>query len=230
MLNVAATLGNERCSGRFLGARCPGIVRPEVPIEPGDLFGQGFLELSCVTQQNFGGECFGIRAAARAYSSYELVERRVQEMQLCRRPFADRNTTDNLAFLGARAELDHHTRLRTQQVARMREQAILQLDSKLEVYQAHPQAKHHSSAARLAGWFFELAVVEWVLLTLTIALVFVAEALNTAIEFLADAVMPARHPMIEKSKDVAAAAVLVAAIASVVTGALLLGPRIAQAN
>lgn len=73
-------------------------------------------------------------------------------------------------------------------------------------------------------------MVEWVLLTLTIALVFVAEALNTAIEFLADAVMPARHPMIEKSKEVAAAAVLVAAIASVVTGALLLGPRIAQAN
>ena len=80
------------------------------------------------------------------------------------------------------------------------------------------------------GWFLELAILEWVLLTLTIALVFMAEALNTAIEFLADAVMPARHPLIEKAKDVAAAAVLVAAIASVVVGVLLLGSRIAHAS
>jgi diacylglycerol kinase (ATP) len=80
-----------------------------------------------------------------------------------------------------------------------------------------------------AGWFVELAVSEWVLLTLTITLVFLAEALNTALEFLADAVMPTRHPLIEKSKDVAAAGVLLAAIASLVVGSLLFGPRIAQA-
>lgn len=94
-------------------------------------------------------------------------------------------------------------------------------------------ARIHLAATVVAiagGWFLELAVFEWILLTLTIALVCVAEALNTAIEFLADAVTPARHPLIEKSKDIAAGAVLLAAIASVVVGILLVGPRIAQAN
>src|SRR5688572_21089511 len=85
----------------------------------------------------------------------------------------------------------------------------------------HHNARMHLGAAVVAvagGWFVEFALVEWVLLTLTIALVFIAEAVNTAIEFLADVVMPDRHPLIEKSKDVAAAAVLLAAIASVVVG------------
>ncbi|HEY6727644.1 MAG TPA: diacylglycerol kinase family protein, partial [Polyangiaceae bacterium] len=81
-----------------------------------------------------------------------------------------------------------------------------------------------------AGWFVELGSSEWVLLTLTITLVFLAEAVNTALEFLADAVMPIQHPLIGKAKDVAAAGVLLAAIASVVVGILLFGPRIAQAN
>jgi diacylglycerol kinase (ATP) len=61
---------------------------------------------------------------------------------------------------------------------------------------------------------------------LAIALVWVAEAFNSALEALADAVHPNRDPRVGRSKDLAAGAVLVAAIASAVIGALVFGPRL----
>ena len=51
-----------------------------------------------------------------------------------------------------------------------------------------------------------------------------AEALNTAFEFLADAASPEFHPVVEKAKDVAAGAVLLAAVGAAVIGFLILGP------
>lgn len=78
----------------------------------------------------------------------------------------------------------------------------------------------------VAGWLAEFATAEWVLLTLTITVVFTAEALNTAVELLADAAVPERHPLVEKSKDVAAGAVLLTAIAAAIVGVLLFGPRL----
>ncbi|MCF6313446.1 MAG: diacylglycerol kinase family protein [Verrucomicrobiales bacterium] len=68
------------------------------------------------------------------------------------------------------------------------------------------------------GFFFAISAVEWALLVLAISGVWVAEALNTAIEFLADATHPEIHPLIAKCKDVAAAGVLIAA-----GGAMLIG-------
>jgi diacylglycerol kinase len=67
----------------------------------------------------------------------------------------------------------------------------------------------------------EVAVV-----LLTIGLVLVGEAINTAIEAVVDLVSPALHPQARIAKDVAAAAVLVAAIIAAVTGVLLIGPRV----
>jgi diacylglycerol kinase len=81
-------------------------------------------------------------------------------------------------------------------------------------------------AAVAGGLLAELAASEWILLTLTVTAVIVTEALNTAVEFLADAVVPEQHPLIERSKDIAAAAVLLAALAAVIVGALLFGPKI----
>lgn len=78
----------------------------------------------------------------------------------------------------------------------------------------------------VGGWLSEFTTAEWMLLTLTIAMVFVAEALNTAIEFVADAAVPGEHPLIEKAKDVAAGAVLLTAVAAVIVGTLLFGPRL----
>jgi diacylglycerol kinase (ATP) len=50
--------------------------------------------------------------------------------------------------------------------------------------------------------------------------------MNSALEALADAVHPARDPRVGRAKDLAAGAVLIAAIASAVIGALLFGPRL----
>jgi diacylglycerol kinase len=63
-------------------------------------------------------------------------------------------------------------------------------------------------------------------LVLAIVGVWTAEALNTAFEFLTDLASPNFHPLAGKAKDVAAGAVLITAVGSVVIGALVLGPRV----
>ena len=68
--------------------------------------------------------------------------------------------------------------------------------------------------------------VEWALLVFAIALVWVAEGLNTGIEFLADAAVPDPHSLIKHAKDVAAGAVLLASIAAAVIGALVFLPHL----
>lgn len=57
-----------------------------------------------------------------------------------------------------------------------------------------------------------------------------AEGLNTALELLADATSPVFHPLIGKAKDVAAGAVLLAALGAVIIGVLIFGPRLLQAS
>jgi len=79
-------------------------------------------------------------------------------------------------------------------------------------------------AVCLAGLFFGLTKAEWCLIILAILAVWAAEALNTALEFLADAAAPDYHPLVGKAKDVAAGAVLLAALGSVVIGILVIGP------
>lgn len=74
------------------------------------------------------------------------------------------------------------------------------------------------------GLFFQIDSVEWCLVILAILAVWVSEALNTAIEFLCDAVSPAPHPLIQKSKDVAAGAVLISAIGAVIIGLIVFLP------
>jgi len=92
-----------------------------------------------------------------------------------------------------------------------------------------PNARIHllaTIAATALGAWLGLSASEWCWIALAIALVWVAEALNSALEVLADAVHPARDARIGRAKDLAAGAVLVAAIASAVIGALLFGPRL----
>lgn len=77
-----------------------------------------------------------------------------------------------------------------------------------------------------AGFFFGINHTEWVLVVLTIALVLVAELANTAIEYLVDLVSPAHDARAGAIKDVAAGFVLIAALASVVVGLIIFGPRV----
>jgi len=74
------------------------------------------------------------------------------------------------------------------------------------------------------GVVYDISKLDWALIIFSITLVWMAEALNTAIEFLADAVTQEFHPFIEKAKDVAAAAVLITAISAIAIGALVFIP------
>ena len=80
----------------------------------------------------------------------------------------------------------------------------------------------------VSGFAFGISPPEWCWLVLAIIAVWTAEALNTAFEFLADVASPDFHPLVKHSKDVAAGAVLIAAIGSVVIGLLVLGPHVLQ--
>lgn len=62
------------------------------------------------------------------------------------------------------------------------------------------------------------------ILVLTITGVWMAEFLNAAVEAVVNLASPGFHPMAKVAKDVAAAAVLLGAVASIVVGLLLLGP------
>ena len=76
-----------------------------------------------------------------------------------------------------------------------------------------------------AGFFFQLSRAEWCWIILAISIVWTAEALNTALEFLADAASPSFHPVVRDAKDVAAGAVLITTVASVVIGVILFWPH-----
>ena len=78
------------------------------------------------------------------------------------------------------------------------------------------------------GFFLDVGLEDWRWLVLAISLVWVAEALNTAFEFLADVVSPEFHPQVKHAKDVAAGAVLIAAMGAVIIGLLVLGPPLLE--
>lgn len=70
--------------------------------------------------------------------------------------------------------------------------------------------------------FTQSSAVWWVLGMLTIGLVLVAELFNAALETLADYLHPEQHPEIGAAKDIAAGAVLIAAIAAVLVAVAFL--------
>lgn len=76
------------------------------------------------------------------------------------------------------------------------------------------------------GLWLGLSFVQWAILVLTMGLVWMAEFVNTALEAVVDLASPDIHPLARVGKDVGAAAVLVAAITSVVVGLLILGPTL----
>ena len=76
------------------------------------------------------------------------------------------------------------------------------------------------------GLLVGLPCSEWCWIVLAIVSVWTAEALNTALEFLTDLASPQFHPLAGKAKDVAAGAVLISAIGSVIIGALVFWPKV----
>jgi len=76
------------------------------------------------------------------------------------------------------------------------------------------------------GLTLGLTTAEWCAAVLAMALVWVTEALNTAIEDVVDLASPERHPLAGRAKDVAAGAVVVAVVASGIIGLIIFGPRL----
>jgi diacylglycerol kinase (ATP) len=72
-----------------------------------------------------------------------------------------------------------------------------------------------------AGFYFDVTQTEWMILILCCISVISLELINSAIETLTDAQFKAQHPKAKYIKDVAAGAVLVAAIGSAVIGGVV---------
>lgn len=77
-----------------------------------------------------------------------------------------------------------------------------------------------------AAVFFDLSLMEWIVIILTCGLVWAAELFNTAIEAIMDHISRQQHPHIGYIKDVSAAAVLVTALAAISIGGIIFLPKI----
>lgn len=100
----------------------------------------------------------------------------------------------------------------------------------LKVLLHEPNACIHCVAATLAiiaGIVLHIDSLEWVAIMICIALVMALEAVNTAVEAVCDHISPKFAPLIKQAKDVAASAVLIAAIASVIVALFIFIPHIA---
>jgi diacylglycerol kinase len=78
----------------------------------------------------------------------------------------------------------------------------------------------------ILGAFLSISTVEWLIVIFCIGLVISLEMVNAAIEKYCDMVTTAYHPVIKIIKDVAAGAVLTAALISMVTGLIIFIPAI----
>lgn len=78
----------------------------------------------------------------------------------------------------------------------------------------------------IAGAVLGLSRMEWVAVVIVIGAVLAAEAVNSSIEALADLVSPEYNEAIKHTKDLAAGAVLLMAIAAAIVGLIIFIPKI----
>jgi len=91
-----------------------------------------------------------------------------------------------------------------------------------------PNAKIHLAMAILVmifGLLLDISTIEWCLCFLAIAVVLAAEAFNTSIEYLTDLVSPDFHVLAGKTKDMAAAAVLLTSMGASIVGLIIFLPK-----
>jgi diacylglycerol kinase (ATP) len=99
----------------------------------------------------------------------------------------------------------------------------------MALVQTQPNARVHIVVGVLAAWLayvLALSPLECMVLVLTMSLVLVTEAINSAIEAAVDLASPAIHPLARQAKDMAAGAVLLSALTAVVVGLVLFAPRL----
>lgn len=83
-----------------------------------------------------------------------------------------------------------------------------------------------TTAVIFAAFFLHVSRAEAVSLTVVTALVWITEMLNTCVEKICDLITLEEHPEIKFIKDLGAGAVLVAALAAVITGLFIFIPKI----
>src|ERR1044072_5354830 len=79
-----------------------------------------------------------------------------------------------------------------------------------------------------AAFVLRVSAADWCWIILAISIVWSAEALNTAFEFLADVASPEFHPLVRDAKDVAAGAVLITAIGAGIIGGIIFLPYVVK--
>jgi len=102
------------------------------------------------------------------------------------------------------------------------------VDGLRSIYSTEPNFLIHLTAACLVfvmGMFFQIEKWEWCTITFCIGVVWFAEALNTSIEHLTDLASKEQHPLAKKTKDTAAAAVLITCCMSLIIGSIIFIPR-----
>lgn len=83
-------------------------------------------------------------------------------------------------------------------------------------------------AVIIAGFSFDITGLDWRWIVLAIAIVWLAEAFNTAIEHVCDVVSPEFHASVKRAKDIGAGAVLITAYAAVIIGAMVFAPYLSR--
>ncbi len=97
-----------------------------------------------------------------------------------------------------------------------------------QAYKGEQNLKIHTFVAILVivcGFFLKISYIEWLVCLLLIGIVLTAEIFNTAIEYTVDLASPKIHPLAKKSKDIAAAGVLIISIISAVIGIIIFLPK-----
>jgi undecaprenol kinase len=77
-----------------------------------------------------------------------------------------------------------------------------------------------------ASFYFSITKIEWLFILFAIGGMFALELVNTAIERVVDLVTSERHPLAKQAKDIAAGAVIIYAILSVIIGSMIFFPYV----
>ncbi|NLT95805.1 MAG: diacylglycerol kinase family protein [Clostridia bacterium] len=83
-------------------------------------------------------------------------------------------------------------------------------------------------AAVFLSWYLKISSIEWLLVVLVITLVITLEMINSAIERTVDLYTTDAHPLAQIAKDVAAGAVLFAALCALIIGAVVFLPKLCK--
>jgi len=98
-----------------------------------------------------------------------------------------------------------------------------------QFFRQEHNARIHLAAAVVVGvlaWWLKVSHAEAIALTIVTGLVWVTEMLNTCIEKAMDMITTDYHPQVKIIKDLAAGAVLIAAIIAIIVGSFIFIPKI----